>query len=389
MNDYNTNILKLTCSCQDWKETRQQYKLNDPRRLCKHIINKLDMKKLPSEIAKFKESIEFFQEKERGFKNDFDEIIEIDTFTLLGNSEWINVYDEDGVKYGVLIKPFSNNIYWAKNQKPKRFSIIENFLINETKKIPLPLEEEEHPRIINFIKDILPHKKGFFLSINSSQFIPTANGIIYDIWESKLTPEEEKKLEKKLLQKYDTNEAYCKLGEARSIPMDEEKDFCIYEPIIVTNDEITITMHSGKEYKLKRNYNYIKQLKEAKKLKKSREIETRKRIADEKGYLQSEHYKGGLYDIQDIDNYPNTLSLNDYKTLKNSILFEYDTLKNLISEYALNITTAKFNESLKKLNFITKESSLNQNDWIIKDDGLKYGINLMALFALNVEKVLY
>jgi hypothetical protein len=161
MNDYNTNISKLTCSCPDWIEIRQQYKLNDPRRLCKHIINKLDMKKLPPQIAKFKETIAFFQEKERGFENDFDEIIEIDTFTLLGNSGWINVYDKDGINYGVLIEPFSKNIYWAKKQKPKRFSVIENFLINEAKKIPFPLEEEEHSRIIDFIKDVLPHKKIF------------------------------------------------------------------------------------------------------------------------------------------------------------------------------------------------------------------------------------
>jgi hypothetical protein len=75
MNEYNTNILKLTCSCPDWKETRIQYSTSDPRRLCKHIINKLNFDDLPYSIAKFKESIKFYQEKEWGFKRDFDTIL--------------------------------------------------------------------------------------------------------------------------------------------------------------------------------------------------------------------------------------------------------------------------------------------------------------------------
>ena len=38
MNEYNTNIKTLSCSCLDWQESRSQYGLSDPRRLCKHII---------------------------------------------------------------------------------------------------------------------------------------------------------------------------------------------------------------------------------------------------------------------------------------------------------------------------------------------------------------
>ena len=49
----------------------------------------------------------------------------------------------------------------------------------------------------------------------------------------------------------------------------------------------------------------------------------------------------------------------------------------MIKEYSLNISTAKFNRALKSLNFIEKDLLLNQNDWIIKNDGLKYGINLI------------
>lgn len=257
MNEYNTNILKLTCSCPDWKETRQQYNLSDPRRLCKHIINKLDVRNLPPEISKFKESIESYQEKEWGFKRDFDEIIELNNFTLLGNINWIDVFDKNGTRYGVKKDDFSNNIYWAKNLKPKEYQTIEKYLTKESDKIPLQLEEEEYPQIISFIKDVLPHKKDFYISIQSSQFIPTSDGIIYDIWESKLTPEQEKKLEQELLQKYNKDEAYYKLGEANLTPLGENNEFCIYEALTVTNDEIIVGMYSGKKYKLKRNYNKL------------------------------------------------------------------------------------------------------------------------------------
>jgi hypothetical protein len=38
MNQYDTNIINLTCSCEDWKQTRKDYPTYNPRRLCKHII---------------------------------------------------------------------------------------------------------------------------------------------------------------------------------------------------------------------------------------------------------------------------------------------------------------------------------------------------------------
>ncbi len=68
MNTYNTNTSNLTCSCLDWLEKRSIYPLTDPRRLCKHIINKLDVNNLPIEISKFKESIEFYKKKNGDLK---------------------------------------------------------------------------------------------------------------------------------------------------------------------------------------------------------------------------------------------------------------------------------------------------------------------------------
>jgi hypothetical protein len=55
MNLYDTNITKLTCSCKDWEEVRRDYPIDNPRRLCKHIINKLDVNNLSNSLKYFKE----------------------------------------------------------------------------------------------------------------------------------------------------------------------------------------------------------------------------------------------------------------------------------------------------------------------------------------------
>lgn len=78
--------------------------------------------------------------------------------------------------------------------------------------------------------------------------------------------------------------------------------------------------------------------------------------------MLAQDYEGDLYDIQNIYNHPDKLSWEEYKKIKNSILGNYNTVQNLIKEYSLNISTAKFNKALKSLNFIEKDSSLNQND---------------------------
>ena len=86
-----------------------------------------------------------------------------------------------------------------------------------------------------------------------------------------------------------------------------------------------------------------------------KELEQRRKTATDKGYILAQDYKGKLYDIQDIYNHPGELSWSEYEKIKNSVLDSYDTLQNLIKEYSLNISTAKFNRALKSLNFIEKD----------------------------------
>ncbi|MFT5662098.1 MAG: hypothetical protein ACI9TV_002746, partial [Sulfurimonas sp.] len=89
MNIYNTDIENLTCSCKDWQEVRKSYLLDNPQRLCKHIINKLDSNNLPNNLRYFKSDIKFYQEKEKGFQKQFKKII-----TLL-DEKYIVLYNDD------------------------------------------------------------------------------------------------------------------------------------------------------------------------------------------------------------------------------------------------------------------------------------------------------
>jgi len=393
VHEYNTNIEKLTCSCPDWEETRKQYLKNDPRRLCKHIINKLAIDNLPCTIGKFKESIEFYQKKEWGFKRDFDKIIELGNLTLLGNIDWIDIFDEDTIRYAVKKDYFSSTIYWANDIKPKNYEIIEKYLINESEKIPLRLEVEEHSQIVNFIKEVLPNKKDFYISIQNSQYIPSSDGIIYDVLESKLTPEQKDLLEQELLQEYPEDEVFVHLHKAASTDLNDE--FCIYQALTVKNNEIIIGMDSGKKFKLKRNYQKIKQIKEQRELKErleqhqnenkwKEELEKQRKIAQDIGCILSSDYKGNLYV------HPSAVSREENEYMQKSIHRKYDTLQNLLKsakKESIYISTNTFYKALKNLNFLIKEPLLNQNNWIIKGNGLDYGINLIKMSKYMHETV--
>lgn len=73
-NKYLTNVSELTCSCLDWKLKRAHYKKNDPRRLCKHLINKFDLVmpeilKLPSFLIPYHYKIIQYRNDRKGFLN--------------------------------------------------------------------------------------------------------------------------------------------------------------------------------------------------------------------------------------------------------------------------------------------------------------------------------
>jgi len=148
MNIYDTNIKDLTCSCTDWKETRAMYPIDDPRRLCKHIINKLDTTNLTDNLKYFKEDIEFYQSKEKGYTRDFDNSLYIPLAKCKVNyrdGDWINIFDENGKKYGLLIK--DDSFKWSKVGKPRQYKEVELFFTTEEYQPVIPLTSNETKEI--------------------------------------------------------------------------------------------------------------------------------------------------------------------------------------------------------------------------------------------------
>ena len=154
MNTYNTNLENQTCTCLDWKETRQEFKLNDPRRLCKHIINKLDINNLPTELKYFIESLEYYQKNQKSFTKDFDNvkyILEVDCKILYRKDDWINVYDKNGNKYGFLPYSYDAGFKWAENKKPKKFQEIEIYFDKGEYLPAIDWFEDEKISILNIL----------------------------------------------------------------------------------------------------------------------------------------------------------------------------------------------------------------------------------------------
>ncbi|MDY0194203.1 MAG: hypothetical protein RBR93_11880 [Aliarcobacter butzleri] len=365
MNEYNTNIPNLTCSCPDWKETRVQYSISDPRRLCKHIINKLDIDNLPNSIAKFKESIKFYQEKEWGFKRNFDGIIELQNITMLCTSDSVETFDKFGKRCYAKRRYMSDSISWFNEQKPLEYKEVEKYLIQAYEVVPILLEEEEYDEIIRFIKETLPDKKNLFIAIKFASYIHWEDGIFYDICTS-ISPISENDISRKS----SSNEYYHFFGETSL--NDNELRW-----LHVTNHEIIVELYSGKEFRLERNYQKIKQLKDQRELKEGLEqkedLERQREMARDSGCILSSDYKGNLYV------HPSSVSREENEYMQKSILATYDSLQNLLKKESVDISTSKFYRALKNLKFITKEPLLNQNNWIIKGNGLDYGINLIRM----------
>ncbi len=362
MNIYDTDIKNLTCSCEDWKQERVNYPINDPRRLCKHIINKFDIDNLPDEIKYFREAINFYKIKEWGFKKDFEKIIKlpINNLRILFSYQWMNVYDKNGNEFGFLIEQSSNNMIWAKNKKPKGYYEVEDYF--KTKKIGIPtkLLKKEKIDLINFIKDKIPNKKDYYITIVEDQYLPTPDGIYYWYEES---------LTKELTES--SIPPYCK--------EDDIKDIKVKHNIIIINMYFSENLIFYRDLEIinrvKKNQLINEQKileKTNKKIEKQKQIlENEKKVALEKGYLLSYDYKDDDFELTSTGEYQ-----SQYWDKKDKIMSTYDTSTNLLKAFDTSLTTAKFHSELKSLGMIIKDKKLNLGDWIIKNNGLKYGINL-------------
>ena len=147
--NYNTDIYNLTCTCKNWKLLRSKFEINDPRRLCKHLMKKLDINTIQGELNRYKLDIKFYKDKNKGFYDDFNEIMDITntSYKLFYKYayDWMSIYSQNGEKYGVLTNEYNNNIIWAKQYgKPEKYYEIENFLLNLPKIICIKEEDSEY-----------------------------------------------------------------------------------------------------------------------------------------------------------------------------------------------------------------------------------------------------
>ena len=173
MNVYKTDTKKLTCSCPNWVESRIKYSISDPRRLCKHIINQLNINELPNEIKRYKASIKFYQDKEKGYRL-FDKQIMIPDTDLVAeyvDGDWINIYDNEANKYGLLV--LDENYIWAQSTKPKNYKAVEIFFASREYQLVAPLTDIE----IKSIEEKLDSK----FKIESGNFVITTQERPYEI----------------------------------------------------------------------------------------------------------------------------------------------------------------------------------------------------------------
>jgi len=171
MNKYNTNIKNLTCSCLDWIETRVNYATNDPRRLCKHIIYNLDIDNLNDELKYFKEDIIFYKSKEKGYTKNFEKVLNIPKANCkvnYKNDGWINIFDENYKKYGLLID--DDRYVWAKDNKPKNFKEVELFFNEKQYQLIIPLTNDEIKNIEMKLNNQYKVEFGHYISSTIERF---------------------------------------------------------------------------------------------------------------------------------------------------------------------------------------------------------------------------
>ncbi len=101
------NSRSITCSCQDFRKVREQFRHDDPRRLCKHLVKSfIDASSLPEDLVFFRKGIERCAEGHIGFPADrrrFDRYICGKRLSLMAPGEmteeyrWVDVYYGDGL----------------------------------------------------------------------------------------------------------------------------------------------------------------------------------------------------------------------------------------------------------------------------------------------------
>jgi hypothetical protein len=140
------NTRNITCSCEDFRKEREQFRHDDPRRLCKHLVRSfVDAGSLPEELVLYKRGIERSAEAHNGFPacgKRFDKVLGGKKVSIMIPKEVcekgavIDVYCEGG-RYGY--SPESGN--WIAKAPPREGQIL--MFLHEKLGKPVPGEMEK------------------------------------------------------------------------------------------------------------------------------------------------------------------------------------------------------------------------------------------------------
>lgn len=142
------DIRSLFCTCNEFKEYRQNFSKNDPRRLCQHLVKGLNNENLPEDLVQFKPEISYWVSKNDGVRiykymttNNIDGrkiILSADNYDESVTDYWVNILC-DGERYGFC--PEKNR--WSYRQQPlKNSESIEKWIKNKIEEYrPQPLRE--------------------------------------------------------------------------------------------------------------------------------------------------------------------------------------------------------------------------------------------------------
>jgi hypothetical protein len=113
------NTKSITCSCADFRNEREQFRHDDPRRLCKHLVRSfIDADSLPEDLALYKAGIARSDHVHSGFPTDcrkFDIVAGGKKISIMvpreadGVDLWVDVYCEAGLyRYSPRLKRWSD-----------------------------------------------------------------------------------------------------------------------------------------------------------------------------------------------------------------------------------------------------------------------------------------
>lgn len=115
---YKVDTRVITCTCPNFIEDRSKYQIDDPRRLCKHLIKKMwETNSLPQDLIFYKDGIKWSYEYGKGFSYYDGEKIDIHI---------------NGKKFTIFTHEMDNeddpDIYWIEVYcENKRYSYTANF----------------------------------------------------------------------------------------------------------------------------------------------------------------------------------------------------------------------------------------------------------------------